>query len=80
MDGSLHKATFGQLIGRKKLERLAKLAQSADISVCVDSAGNVEEMSRVATETGITFHCVVEADVGQARWGNTDTASLYYCI
>ena len=60
-----------QLIGKRKLRRLATLMSSADVAVCVDSKDNVDEMSEVATEAGATFNCVVEVDVGQARWGDS---------
>src|SRR5438128_9365707 len=37
-----------QIIGPAKLRRLADLARRAGVSVCIDDAGNAEEMSRAA--------------------------------
>jgi D-serine deaminase-like pyridoxal phosphate-dependent protein len=41
-----------QIVGPLKLRRLAELARRAQVRVCVDDAGNVDEMSRAAQAAG----------------------------
>src|SRR5437868_10640178 len=49
-----------QIIGPTKLRRLAELARHAKVSVCVDNAGNVDELSRAAETAGVTIGVLVE--------------------
>jgi D-serine deaminase-like pyridoxal phosphate-dependent protein len=58
-----------QLIGPHKLRRLADLARRAAVRVCVDDAGNVDDLSRTAREAGVTLGVLVEVDVGMNRCG-----------
>ncbi|XP_005092038.2 3-hydroxy-D-aspartate aldolase [Aplysia californica] len=59
-----------QIISRKKQLRLAALARQAiKISVCVDSRGNVEDLSQVAGDFGVTFDLVVDVNIGYDRCG-----------
>jgi D-serine deaminase-like pyridoxal phosphate-dependent protein len=58
-----------QIIGPGKLRRLAELARRAQVSVCVDHAGNVEEMSRSADAAGVTIGILIEVDIGMGRCG-----------
>ncbi|MBI1916924.1 MAG: DSD1 family PLP-dependent enzyme [Planctomycetes bacterium] len=58
-----------QVIGPDKLRRLCELAKRAQVRVCVDDAGNVEEMGRAARAAGVTVGVLVEVDVGMARCG-----------
>jgi D-serine deaminase-like pyridoxal phosphate-dependent protein len=58
-----------QIVGPVKLRRLAELARRAKVSVCVDDAGNIEQMARVAREAGVTIGVLVEVDIGMARCG-----------
>ena len=58
-----------QIIGPVKLRRLADLARRARISVCVDDAGNVAELSRAAVAAGVTIGVLVEVDIGMGRCG-----------
>jgi D-serine deaminase-like pyridoxal phosphate-dependent protein len=58
-----------QIIGASKLRRLCELAKRAQVRVCVDDAGNVEEMGRAARSAGVTVGVLVEVDVGMARCG-----------
>lgn len=55
--------------GAKKLARLAELAKTATISVCVDDAQNVRDLSAAAREVGVTLNVYVEIDVGAGRCG-----------
>ncbi|XP_032228998.1 3-hydroxy-D-aspartate aldolase [Nematostella vectensis] len=58
-----------EVIGESKLLRLASLAKQAKVSVCVDDAQNVEEMSKVASIMGATIDVIIEVNVGQERCG-----------
>ena len=55
--------------GRRKLDRLAGLAGHARISVCVDDAQNVADLSAAATRAGTELNVLVEIDVGSGRCG-----------
>lgn len=58
-----------QIIGKKKLKRLAQLARQCTLALCVDSVGNIDDASEVARAVGVTINCVVEVNVGQERCG-----------
>ncbi len=58
-----------QIIGPVKLARLAELARRARVSVCVDDADNIAEMSQAAKQAGVTLDVLVEVDVGMQRCG-----------
>ncbi|MGE0093444.1 MAG: DSD1 family PLP-dependent enzyme [Alphaproteobacteria bacterium] len=58
-----------EVVGRHKLQRLAALARRAHIGVCVDDAGNLDDVAAAATEAGVTLDLYVEIDVGAARCG-----------
>jgi D-serine deaminase-like pyridoxal phosphate-dependent protein len=58
-----------QVVGPAKLRRLTTLARRADVSVCVDDAGNVDDLAAAARAAGVSVDVVVEVDVGQRRCG-----------
>jgi len=58
-----------QVVGARKLERLAALAARARVGVCVDNASNVEELSRVMFDAHTQLGVLVEVDVGAGRCG-----------
>jgi D-serine deaminase-like pyridoxal phosphate-dependent protein len=58
-----------EVVGATKLARLARLAQQAQISVCVDDPGNVAELALAARTAGVTLDVLVEVDVGANRCG-----------
>lgn len=58
-----------QIVGARKLRRLANLARRAHVSVCVDDAGNAAEMSRTAAAAEVTLGVLVEVDIGMGRCG-----------
>lgn len=58
-----------QVVGPIKLKRLAELARRTDLRVCVDDAGNVEEMGQAATRAGSRIGVLVEVDIGMRRCG-----------
>ncbi len=58
-----------QIIGERKLRRLCALAKRAKIKVCVDDAGNVAAMGKLAREAGVVLEVLVEVDIGMGRCG-----------
>ena len=58
-----------EIVGRPKLRRLAALARSARIGVCVDDAGNVDDLDAAAAEFGVRLDVLVEIAVGARRCG-----------
>jgi D-serine deaminase-like pyridoxal phosphate-dependent protein len=58
-----------EVVGARKLERLAALAQRAKIGVCVDDAGNVRDLQAAAQRAGAKIDTYVEIDVGAGRCG-----------
>ena len=60
-------ASSKQIIGKNKLHRLASLALQATVSVAVDDASNLQDISDVAVKMGATIHVVVEVNSGQDR-------------
>jgi D-serine deaminase-like pyridoxal phosphate-dependent protein len=58
-----------EIVGARKLLRLAELAHQARIGVCVDNAENVAELARAADAAGVRIDVLVEIDVGGARCG-----------
>ena len=58
-----------EVVGARKLERLAVLARRARIGVCVDDAANVRALSDAAQRAGATLEVYVEVDVGARRCG-----------
>ena len=58
-----------QVVDPAKVERLAALALRARILVCVDDAGNVEQLSNAAARHDSGIECLVEIDCGAGRCG-----------
>jgi len=58
-----------EIVGSRKLARLAALARHAHVSVCVDDAGNVADLDRVAHAAGVKLDVLVEVNVGANRCG-----------
>lgn len=58
-----------QVVGVKKLERVAMLARRIRLGVCVDDARNLAELAAAAQSYGATVDVLVEVDVGGARCG-----------
>ncbi|OHD25020.1 MAG: hypothetical protein A2064_04500 [Spirochaetes bacterium GWB1_66_5] len=58
-----------QVVGPRKIERLAALRGRADVKVAVDDPDNVREIGRVAAARGLRIGMVVEVDVGMGRAG-----------
>lgn len=58
-----------EIWGASKLARLAALAKTATIGVCVDDAQNVSDLSDAAVAADVTLNVYVEIDVGAGRCG-----------
>ena len=58
-----------QVVGPIKIERMCRLAERARVTVEVDDAANVDEISAAAQRLGVTLGVVVEIDVGGPRGG-----------
>ncbi|HYG45097.1 MAG TPA: DSD1 family PLP-dependent enzyme [Bordetella sp.] len=64
-----------QVVGPAKLALLAQLAHAARISVCVDDAGNLADISAAMVRAQAQLEVLVEIDVGQGRCGVPDAAA-----
>ena len=58
-----------EVVGRAKLHRVAALAKQARVAVCADDAGNVQDLSDVASAYGVRLPVLVEINVGADRCG-----------
>ncbi|MCC7273799.1 MAG: DSD1 family PLP-dependent enzyme [Alphaproteobacteria bacterium] len=58
-----------EVVGDRKLLRLAALARDAEIGLCVDAPEQVEAAGRAAREFGVELAALVEIDVGMTRCG-----------
>jgi len=58
-----------QVVDRNKIDRLAQLAGSARILVCVDDPANVDDLSAAAVRHHGMLECLVEIDIGAGRCG-----------
>src|SRR5260221_10736474 len=68
-----------QVVGERKLRRLAALAKEATIALCFDAPDQVDAASRVARDFGVVLGGLVEIEVGMERGGvapGPDAASL----
>jgi len=58
-----------EVVGTRKLARLAALAKQATVGVCVDGLGNLEDLARAAASASAAVDVYVEVDVGANRCG-----------
>ena len=58
-----------QVTDLQKISRAAALAGCCNLTVCVDDAKNIENLSAAASLHGTTIHCLVECNVGANRCG-----------
>jgi D-threonine aldolase len=68
-----------QVVGDRKLRRLAALAADAKVALCFDAAEQVDAAARVARDFGVELGGLVEIDVGAERCGvepGRDAAAL----
>jgi D-serine deaminase-like pyridoxal phosphate-dependent protein len=65
-----------EVVGPAKLALLGQLARAAKISVCVDNAENLAQLSAAMIQAGAEIDVLVEVDVGQGRCGVSDDATV----
>ena len=68
-----------QVVGERKLRRLAALAAEAKVALCFDAPEQVDAAARVARDFGVELGGLVEIDVGAERCGvapGRDAATL----
>ena len=58
-----------QIVGRRKLDRLAGLARNSKISVCVDNDDNINQINAAARRFNSSIEVLVEIDIGAGRCG-----------
>ncbi len=58
-----------QVVDKRQIGHLAEMAKSARVMVCVDDAGNIDDLAAAATAAGVEIGCLVEIDVGAGRCG-----------
>lgn len=58
-----------QIVGARKLRRLAALAKQAHIGVCVDNVENVADISAAAQDAGVEIDVLIEVCVMRSRCG-----------
>ena len=58
-----------QIIGPRKIARLANLAGYSEVMVAVEEIGNARELSKAAVEKGIALRVIIEVDIGMRRCG-----------
>ena len=57
------------LVTAQKIDRLCSLARRATMTVAVDSAKNVDDLSAAATAAGVSLNVVVDIDTSQESFG-----------
>ncbi|WP_259782173.1 DSD1 family PLP-dependent enzyme [Aestuariispira ectoiniformans] len=58
-----------EVVGQRKIERLAALAKRARVLVCVDDIDNISDLDEAAGRYGVTLEVLVEIDAGAGRCG-----------
>jgi 3-hydroxy-D-aspartate aldolase len=58
-----------EVVGERKLRRLAALAADARVALCFDAAEEVEAAGNVACEFGVELGALVEIEIGMNRCG-----------
>ena len=58
-----------QIVDKKRIARVAELAKDCKLTLCVDDAHNVDELSAAATAAGSEIGVLVEYEIGMNRCG-----------
>ncbi len=58
-----------QVVGRRKLERLVKVARGSRVGVAVDDLDQARELAAAARASGVVVGALVEVDIGMGRCG-----------
>jgi D-serine deaminase-like pyridoxal phosphate-dependent protein len=70
VDAGVHDVLIAnQVVGRRKVQRLAELASRATIRAAIDSPRHVEMIAAAASERGSNVGLLIEVDIGMGRCG-----------
>jgi D-serine deaminase-like pyridoxal phosphate-dependent protein len=69
-----------EFVGADKVAMAVQLAAHVQLSVCVDTAAQVEALGAAAGRAGVHVAVLPEVDVGQGRCGVTDSTALLRLI
>lgn len=58
-----------EIVGNRKIQRLADLARYGELIVCVDDISNARDISAASKASGVTINILVEVNVGSNRCG-----------
>jgi D-serine deaminase-like pyridoxal phosphate-dependent protein len=58
-----------QVVGRRKVERLVRVAEKAELRIAVDHPDQAHAVSQAASEAGVTVGVLIEVDIGMGRCG-----------
>lgn len=64
-----------EIVSAEKARRLAQVARTAKVGVCVDHVDQVAALAEAAREAGVTLDILIEIDVGMGRCGVTSAAA-----
>ncbi len=67
--GILDVLVSNQVVGARKLDRLAMLARTARVAVCVDHPVQVAQLAAAARKRSVRIDVLIEIDVGMGRCG-----------
>ena len=65
-----------QIVDKSKIARLAHLANTCHLTVCVDHKENIDDLQAAAALAGSTIHCFIEYEIGMERCGVTDKETV----
>ena len=69
-----------QITDLPKVSRVAALAGCCHLTVCVDQAQNINDLSAAACLQGTVIHCLVEYDIGMIRCGVRSFDEVYALV
>jgi D-serine deaminase-like pyridoxal phosphate-dependent protein len=58
-----------QIVGTRKLQRLAQLAKKIKLRLAIDDPAHIADLSKAATEASATIGFLIEVDIGMGRCG-----------
>ena len=66
-----------QVVQPSKIEKMAQLAGRCKLTVCVDNADNIRNISQAAQNANTHIHCYVELNIGMDRCGVNEFSEFY---
>lgn len=58
-----------QIVDKQKISRMAHLAKTCRLTVCVDNEQNIQDIENAASIANATVHCLIEYEIGMERCG-----------